>query len=86
MVYLGKDGAQSYDEAVRWFRLAAAQGHPGALFNLGVCHVNGHALPQDDHEALRFFKRAAAKGHTRAAAMVEVLEAHLPAVRPGPPI
>ncbi|KAJ1458105.1 hypothetical protein M885DRAFT_614791 [Pelagophyceae sp. CCMP2097] len=53
---------RSYDEAVRWYRFAAAQGHAEALFNLGVCHANGQVVPQDDHEALRFLKRAAVKG------------------------
>ncbi len=81
MFYHGKGVAQSYAEAVQWFRLAAAQGDADALFNLGVCHVNGDGVPQDYHEALRLYKRAAAKGHPGAAGAVDELEAHLAAQR-----
>mmetsp|Transcript_18308 Transcript_18308/g.63088 ORF Transcript_18308/g.63088 Transcript_18308/m.63088 type:complete len:121 (-) Transcript_18308:106-468(-) len=77
--YDGKGVAQSYEEAVRWYRLAAAQGYADALFNLGACHANGHGVPQDYHEALRLFKRAAAKGHAGAAAQVERLGPRLAA-------
>lgn len=28
-------------EAVRWFRLAASQQHPGGEFNLGACYHKG---------------------------------------------
>ncbi|KAJ1461120.1 hypothetical protein M885DRAFT_611845 [Pelagophyceae sp. CCMP2097] len=60
--------AQSYDEAVRWWRLATAQGYAQALYKLGVLYGKGQGVPQDDGEALSCFKRAAAKGHVAAAA------------------
>ncbi|KAJ1456771.1 hypothetical protein M885DRAFT_563638 [Pelagophyceae sp. CCMP2097] len=77
--YGGKGVAQSFEEAVRWFRLAAAPGHPGALYNLatGTCHAHGYGVPRDEHEALRCVKRAAALGYARAAATGEQLEAEL---------
>jgi len=76
-VYDGEGVAQSFDEAVRWFRLAAAQGEAGALYSLGVCYANGQGVPHDDHEALRCCKRAAAQGHAGAAAAIEKIAAQL---------
>jgi len=67
--------AQSYDEAVKWWRLAAAQGETDALFNLGLCYTSGHGVSQDLEEGLRCFRRAAAKGHAQAAAAVGPLAA-----------
>jgi hypothetical protein len=73
--YGGKGVVQSDDEAVKWYRLAAAQGYPGALYNLGACHTNGRGVPRDYHAALRCFRRAADKGHAGAALKVEKFEA-----------
>jgi hypothetical protein len=77
--------AQSYDEAVKWFRLAAAQDLPNALYSLAVCHAfpnaNGRSAPEDPDEALRLFKRAAAKGHAGAAVQAEMIAAFLAATR-----
>ncbi|KAJ1459323.1 hypothetical protein M885DRAFT_560663 [Pelagophyceae sp. CCMP2097] len=85
-IYYGKGVAQSYEQAVQWYRLAAAQGDAGALDNLGSCYGKGFGVPQDDHEALRLYKRAAAKGDAGAAAAVEKLSARLAASRSaGPP-
>jgi len=72
---------QSHDEAVKWFRLAAAQGDAGSLCFLGTCFERGHGVPLDLDAALRFYKRAAAKGHVQAAAAAEELAAHLAATR-----
>ena len=44
-------------EAVRWYRLAADQGHAGAQHRLGwMCpsHDNGRGVPEDDAEAVRW--------------------------------
>jgi hypothetical protein len=79
MFYGGKGVAQSYDEAVKWYRLAAAQGYAEALFNIAACHYYGQGAPRDLHEALRLYKRAAAQGHAGAAAEVEELRALLAA-------
>mmetsp|Transcript_18300 Transcript_18300/g.61714 ORF Transcript_18300/g.61714 Transcript_18300/m.61714 type:complete len:84 (-) Transcript_18300:153-404(-) len=81
MFYTGKGVAQSYEEAVRWWRLAAAQGNGEALCNLGVCYEFGLGVPQDLHEALRCYKRTMAQGYTEAAAKVAGVEATLAASR-----
>ncbi|KAJ1450542.1 hypothetical protein M885DRAFT_621604 [Pelagophyceae sp. CCMP2097] len=53
----GTGVAQSYDEAVRWWRLAAAQGYADALYRLGACYANGQGVPRDNHEALRLYSK-----------------------------
>ena len=54
-------------EAMRWFRLAAEQGHPGGQFSLGVNYDRGGAVvPQDDAEAVWWYRLAAEQGHADA--------------------
>jgi TPR repeat protein len=79
MLYDGKGVAQSFEEAVRWYRLAAAEGHADALYNLGACYANGPGVPRDIDEALRLYKRAAAEGHAGAVEEVEHLRGFLAA-------
>ena len=43
----GKGIAQDYAEAVKWYRLAAAQGNSGAQFNLGEKYDQGQGVAQD---------------------------------------
>lgn len=52
-----------YKEAVRWYRLAATQRHPEALYKLCVMSDLGRGLPQDYQEALRWCRLAADQGH-----------------------
>ena len=51
---------QDYDEAVKWFRLAAAQGNVPAQYSLGMAYENGQGVQQDYHEALNWYRIAAA--------------------------
>ena len=53
-------------EAVIWYRLAAAQGHATAQYNLGVRYGSGEGVPQDDIEAVIWYRLAAAQGHATA--------------------
>jgi len=69
LFHAGKGVAQSYDAAVKYWRLAAEHGHPDTLFNLGVSYLKGHGAARDVCEALRFFDRAAAQGHDTAASI-----------------
>ena len=52
--------AQDAVEAVRYYRLAAAQGSAVAQFNLGVCFERGEGVAQDAVEAVRYYRLAAA--------------------------
>jgi TPR repeat protein len=64
----GKGVTQNYTEAVRWYRLAAAQGLAVAQLNLGAIYVSGRGAPQDYAEAVRLFELAAAQNIVAAQA------------------
>ncbi len=51
---------------MRWWRLAAAQGHAYAQFNLGNIFENGRGIAQDDAESVRWYCLAAAQGDADA--------------------
>ena len=48
-------------EAVRWYRLAAAQGNASAQFNLGLMCANGRGVPQDNVSAHMWLNLATAQ-------------------------
>jgi TPR repeat protein len=58
--------AQDYAETARLYRLAAAQGHAVAQFNLGTMFDQGQGVAQDYAEALRLYRLAAEQGHAGA--------------------
>ena len=62
----GQGLPQDAVEAVRWYRLAAAQGNARAQFNLGVMCVGGEGIPQDYREAVRWYRLAAEQGLVQA--------------------
>jgi len=43
----GQGVAQDYQEAVKWYRLAAMQGNALAQSNLGMMYSNGQGVAQD---------------------------------------
>ena len=50
-------------QAVKWYRLAAEQGHHAkAQYNLGVMYANGHGVPEDIVLAYMWWNLAAANG------------------------
>jgi TPR repeat protein len=53
MLKLGLGVAQDYDDAVRLFRLAAAQRTASAQNNLGNMFENGTCVAQDRADAIR---------------------------------
>jgi TPR repeat protein len=57
---------QDYAEAVKWYRLAAAQGDASAQFNLGVMYSSGQGVLQDYAEAVKWYRLAAAQGDASA--------------------
>jgi len=54
------------EAAVQHFREAAAQGHVGAAWLLGVLYEAGNDVPQSDVEAIRYYSQAAEAGHPGA--------------------
>jgi len=58
--------AQDYAEAMKWYRLAAAQGNANAQNNLGTMYYNGSGVAQDYAEAVKWYRKAAAQGNANA--------------------
>ncbi|MBQ6971276.1 MAG: SEL1-like repeat protein [Synergistaceae bacterium] len=65
---LGKkyDDAGDFGKAVKWYRLAAEQGHPLAQCNLGAMYHSGRGVRQDYSEAVKWYRLASEQGHTGA--------------------
>ena len=64
--YQGETVAQSYAEAVRYFREAAARGSVRAQAALGVVYARGEGVEQSPAEAVVWLRKAAEKGHAGA--------------------
>ncbi len=58
LYYRGKLGHTDYDNAAKWFGIAARANHPNALYYMGLLHLNGWGVPYDQFKATDFFKRA----------------------------
>ena len=50
---------QDTQEALKWFRLAAEQGHAQTQFMLGRMYHGGQGVPQDYSEAVKWYRKAA---------------------------
>ena len=64
--HMGKGVDQDYQEAAKWYRLAAEQGHAVAQNNLGWMYDMGKGVDQDYQEAARWYRLAAEQGHAVA--------------------
>jgi TPR repeat protein len=67
--------AQDYAEALRLYRLAAAQGLAAAQSNLGYMYHMGQGVAPDRAEAIRWFRLAAAQGFAVAITSLNILGA-----------
>ena len=56
--FQGKDK----EEAVKWYRRAAEQGHAQAQGQLGYCYAFGEGVAEDEGEAVKWYKKAADQG------------------------
>jgi len=63
---------RDYREAVRWYRMAALERHPDAIYRLCVLTDQGRGLPQDYPEALDWCRLAADHGHPQAMLMLGI--------------
>lgn len=68
--------ARDDHEAVRLYRLAAAQGWPEAEFNLGVMYDQGRGVPQNYAEAVHWYRITADRGVADAQFNLGVLYAN----------
>ena len=53
--------SMDYQEAVKWYRLAAEQGKNVAQFELGAMYANGKGVPQDFVQAHKWLNLAASR-------------------------
>ena len=58
--------SQNYEEAAKWFRKAAEQGHVYAQYNLGYCYDSGEGVTQNYEEAAKWYRKAAEQGRVEA--------------------
>lgn len=54
-----------YDEALRWYTMAANQGWPMAQYNIGVMYEKGLGMDKDLQKAFSMYLAAASNGHKR---------------------
>ena len=57
---------QEHKVAVKWWKLAAEQGHARAQYNLGVMYGNGIGVKKDNVFALMWWSIAASSGYKEA--------------------
>jgi TPR repeat protein len=55
-----------YDQALRWYREAADNGHPAAMYNLGLMYRFGKGVRRDYIESAEWIEISAKKGFVRA--------------------
>jgi TPR repeat protein len=62
-----------FEEAAKWFRLAAEQGEVLAERYLGTMYANGQGVARDDKEAVKWYARAAERGDAHAQASLAAM-------------
>jgi hypothetical protein len=66
MYYNGQGVSRDFNEAVKWFKLAADQGSALGQKNLGVMYDMGHGVPQDFKQAVKWYTLSATQGYVYA--------------------
>ena len=60
------DQAEQNEDAVKWYRASAEQGHGAGYFGLGEMYAKGEGVDKDEAAAAENFMLAARKGHAQA--------------------
>ena len=61
--YNGKNVETDYVQAVYWFKEAVEQRHPAAIYNLGLCYLNGNGVKRNHSIGMAFMRQAANLGY-----------------------
>jgi len=61
-----QDLSEQNEEAVKWYRASADQGHPDGQYGLGEMYAKGEGVEKNLDEAALWFTRAAENGHAQA--------------------
>ena len=59
----GKNVGQDYNEAVKYYTLAAEAGYADAQCNLGLCYLQGKGVEKDAAKAIEWFTKSAEQGY-----------------------
>jgi TPR repeat protein len=63
-MYANGDGvSRHYEEAFKWFRKAAEQGHSIAQVDLGLMYLRGEGVAKNPDEAVKWFSLSAEQGN-----------------------
>jgi TPR repeat protein len=52
----GEGVAKDEQQAVKYYQMAADQGHARAQCNLGVCYANGKGVAKDEQQAVKYYQ------------------------------
>jgi TPR repeat protein len=66
LYYFGRGVAQDFEQAAKWYRLAAEQGLAPAQVQLGLIYALGESAPQDFVQAYLWLSLAGAQGNSLA--------------------
>lgn len=64
--YNKAESSKKYEDAMKWWLLAAASGHIEAAFNIAEMYGDGIGVPVNKETAVTWYRRAAEQGHARA--------------------
>ncbi|MBQ4411314.1 MAG: sel1 repeat family protein [Candidatus Methanomethylophilus sp.] len=77
MHYTGKGTPKDSAKAAHWYSKAAENGHPDAMYNLGLLLMEGDGIGQDYKQAMELFGRAAELGVEDAADALKLVRKQL---------
>jgi len=63
-----------YKSALKWFRLAAGQGHASAQYQMGQIYIYGKGIPKNEKTAQKWYRLAAEQGNDHARSHLENLQ------------
>ncbi len=61
---------KNYTEAVKWYRIAAEQGHADAQTRLGICYLSNEGVKHSFTEAFKWLRLAAEQGNATAQSLI----------------
>ena len=62
MYYHGVGTQKDHEEAFEWFKKAAEENIPQAVFHLGLCYQHGHGVRKNEDKSFQLFQMAAKAG------------------------
>ena len=66
--------AQSWADAVKWYRQAVEESEPRAQYNLAWCYEHGKGVPRDLRQARELYQAAAKQGYAGAQEAADRME------------